>query len=557
MIQENEKNSYQMILLFVASIVVVVGYAWLASRALEPKVRLPSDVISEAAYLDGSEIKNWSNAIKTNPLLFTRLNSEIGELHRFFEVIGRLQVPIELIIVGNDPLRYRVTDERVELGLAVVEKEGQLAKALLKAWILQSMHEDIGNSLLRTEVVSDVLLALWRGHLELESPVRNEKLVFPMRESWPSFLKSFAQMCDSAWRPLEIVKACTKNSADTEERSSAPTSLAVRPLLGSLVWQVFQDLSFLDRMEVAREWTGTLRRSEEKNFSGSDRVSTGATPDSTLSLWRVWVRAELDRILPTSLSNGSREDWNQKIADLKWKQIRSSQLDLVSAIELDYALHLPQASDDKIDFLAELIVVVGEVPRLPFGSRTWVPTGLVSSRDTVHVSPGWAQLEPLQQRREQTDSVSARTLIWESCEAPTLHEVLNYPVIASKILFVQSCEDNVKYGDLFISDIEGFARANPEIPFIQMKREALLLALRKGILQRSTKLSDLMRKFEQPENSRATNQAHKWISHLGLGQAQWKRDVQAYRVLGAIEAIEWFRSAERGTVGESNRTRSL
>jgi hypothetical protein len=129
--------------------------------------------------------------------------------------------------------------------------------------------------------------------------------------------------------------------------------------------------------------------------------------------------------------------------------------------------------------------------------------------------------------------IRAKALVWESCESPRLEQVLKFPLRTDRALIVRNCaalKKKPNYRTYVRYGVEGFALDNPETPFVQMHRPSLEFASEKKLIPAPDFFSKLFGKAVPAADRK-----------LGLSEATWNAQFKAYRVLGAIEAIEWFR----------------
>ena len=157
---------------------------------------------------------------------------------------------------------------------------------------------------------------------------------------------------------------------------------------------------------------------------------------------------------------------------------------------------------------------------------------------------GWT-VEPGGMSVSATEASSIKTnrFVWESCVQPKVHELLQASASAQRILFVQICDDkkidykSYRQSNLPTLQVENFAAANPQAKFIAFHRESLLLAEKKGLTNQIDLISWVLEK-PRPD-LQAANAA--LAPYFGISQAQWRKDIQAFRANGSLEAVEYFR----------------
>jgi hypothetical protein len=280
-----------------------------------------------------------------------------------------------------------------------------------------------------------------------------------------------------------------------------------------MIWSVYLNTYPIERMAFLRNWALSLRDQEQSNLAATALALTAkVTPrydpekPQILTEWKSWIDVEFSKLLPKQVfAQGTDQRW-------AWETAREN-------------ARVRPTSSFVIDFSFYRTMDVSAPTRAT--SPTAKPI-LVSSRDVTYLYPGQVRLQT-----SDLKGLRSRWLVWQSCPPSNLGEVLDSFVPSERILYVQSCaSDNSKlWSALMFSGIKGFARAQGNTAFVEMNREQLDMALARGELSRKTPLGDLM---EQRSDRK--------YSLLGLEEAEWRKDVKAYHVLGAIEAIEWFRS---------------
>lgn len=281
-------------LLIVSTVAVVICYSWLAARLLEPRFSTPAFVSESFVRMTDGHVFLFDEKARQFSREAERIESELTTLEPLLNWLGPLRQPIEILVDEKDQGRLLVTDTRVEIGGEVALAQGQITKAVLKSWLLQHASPTITASQLRVEVASDVLLAMLMGRLSLEVPGIEEPISFDENvKTWFSYADSYAGVCASPWRLLELAPLCKSPASQTI------SSLSFRPFLGSLIWKSYMSLPFGERLPFIHRWTASLA---ESRF-----VSVPSLKDG----WRAVIEGELETILPSSLDPlaESRMSW--------------------------------------------------------------------------------------------------------------------------------------------------------------------------------------------------------------------------------------------------------
>jgi hypothetical protein len=486
----------------------VIGYAWLVARVLEPRLAMPR-FLSAAVWVENDKatpLRNFSSLGPSNFLEWQRISREMKSLEADLAVLGPFASPVELVVNADYPSRYLVNSGRVELGIRIAAARNQVLKALIKSWLHQQT-EGGRYSQLRMEVISDVLVAMIRGRFSLEVPDQDGILEYGTgTANWLEAAASYEGSCGSPWMPLELEGFCGK--------SRAVNPFAFRPLLGSMIFSVYENLPLLERVSFVRTWlAGVLTALANSNETIS--------PDG-LHGWKGWLRAELATLLP---GNEVARAWEIKKARLREND--ALKVDLVAIIAANRMEEFGNALKTRVRAVAP-----------------------VEDRETLQLLPGRIPMG----LRERVRLVTARS-VWISCEAPTVLDLVFEPSLGGKTIFVPGCEGDARAElDEFVRrGTEGFARQNPEVPFIQVQRTSLQLAVRRGALAPSLRLDEIVQK---EVGARKSGRPVSDPVILGIDQAFWQKEVRAFRVLGAIEAVEWFRSTKAPAQAEDRPAES-
>jgi hypothetical protein len=270
-------------LLIASTIAVVICYAWLSARLLEPSFTTPPFVNQTFVRTPRSHVFLFEEKAREYPREAERIKAELSGLYPLLHWLGPMR-SISVLIDVKDDSRLLVTDTHIEMGREIVLARGQLSKAILKAWLLQHVSAEIASSQLRVEVASDVLLAMLKGSLALEAPVSGERLSFDeTAKNWYSYADSYAGVCAGPWRSIELQPLCAKANDQTI------TSLSFRPFLGSRIWRSYLSLPLRERLDFIHRWVAVLETPRETSVP------------SLKEGWRAVVEGELETLLPGAM----------------------------------------------------------------------------------------------------------------------------------------------------------------------------------------------------------------------------------------------------------------
>lgn len=500
---ETEKSQVADSWLIAVLIALVIAYGWMASVALEPSLHLPNGAVSYLGWIEDSVLKDWREIQRPRSLAFAQITHELRKIENEIVLLGGFNEAPSLLIVIDDPNRYVVSDTRIEISESIAMAEGQLRKAFIKSWLLQNQPKDAiaAESLLRLEVVSDVLAAMVSSEDRLGNTADVGFIEFPSPKSWIQFAGSLDSLCGSAWTSLDLQGRCGN--------SKAVHPLSFRPLLTGMIWSVYKEMPPLRRFVLLRAWVEELKRSR------GDEVQSEARP-TELAGWRNWLVNEFRKTFPIELIAARSEFSEREKEKLK-----------IAAAHVENMADLTESERIEVKFVFNSDQPVLKSANLPNGSFQKVPSYIVADKSNgARLFPGDVALE-----KSDLKFFSTPLLVWESCVEPRLGELLDNPIESKRFLIVRSCDESDRVGSwakLARRGLSGFAKARPTAQFIQLNRDHLELAIRYGVLSKNSTFSRMRKEVRASQI-------------LGLDKPTWRGDVGAFQVLGAIEAIEWYR----------------
>ena len=489
---KERKEKIKSRVLLAAALVGVLVYAWMTSWVLEPRLTLPPTVFANSAWKFDGRAVDFVAIRSQFPKEAEAIATALSGIENGISALGGLPLPLTLVVNFDEPYRYLVGDVRLELGSKVAMSDGQLEKAVIKAWLHQRADKSVTSSLLRMDVVSDLLLAMLTGKMSLAIP-GDEGLFEPVEiGNWLGFATAFSASCEAPWRAMELRDLCGQSA------SINPQSF--RPLLDSLIWSVYRSVPDFSRVDFLSAWLLTLQ---------TPKPQIVAARSLKLSEEKIWLTRELANLLPVA-------------------QIPAAQKYTLSAFS--QAVHKARLSEDEGLFVDYVFHSEQDIQSRVFESAKNKKNAIaaVMTDDGLKLVRGQIEIA-----NSEIPNVQTRVLVWENCRAPHIEEVLGEKLKNERFLFVQNCNERTPaiYGTLIDGGIEAFAYSNQSAPFLLLRREALRLAVNRASLNPMMNLKDLMAKGSARS-----------LELLGLERASLRHDIQAYRVLGAIEAVEWFRS---------------
>jgi hypothetical protein len=491
------------------TIVVVIAYAWLIARGLEPDLKPPSSVVSEVVWLTKGHVTEATlNEIRhSEPAKI--LGREIYWMQSALDLIGPFRESPLLAIHLDSNDHYRVSDGKVELGLNLAKVQGQVLKALLKSWLYQRASTRVTSSLLRMEVVSDFLSALIRGQPWLENAFAGAVDEVPPTGNWLTFVSSYDSVRKGRFANAWISAELQRYSG----HSSAMNILGFRPLLLAMMWELYRATPPLRRYDLVREWISTLTLN-------TPPVPVQLILPGDLGEWRKFLRGEFDTLMPAVSFARGIDGYSETRATILRKAGLAETGPLMVPIWL---------FRDKANVLVERVAESNTgVAVLEIGDKNlWLLSFEKSSG-----RQGWIKLSSRDRAQLHTQQ-----FVWEGCHRVKISDLLGASASAEQILFVGGCGESGEdlYGTetgwraLLSGGLREFARTRSEVPFVMLKRSAVEVALRQGRIS--------------PDDGVENFLGSKLDPIFGLDTAQWSLDLHAYRVLGPIEAVQWIRSS--------------
>lgn len=492
------------------SVIVLIGYGWLASVAFEPRFTPSPAVTNGVAWIEHGAIRGWSEIQAHRSLSLAAIAGVLREMEPEVLLLGGFAEESPSIVIDTDSnTHYGVSDTHLEISESIATSPGQLRKALLKSWVLQNGSPAMKSSLLRIEVLSDVLGAMVSADPSFSS-IDGHHVEFPRIRNWLWFAGSLNSLCGSPWASLDLQGKC-----GSSDRLHA---LSFRPLLTSLIWKTFDTVSAFDRLRVMRAWVSYLQSAKVVATSAATSEATSEaapfTEPSGLKEWRDWLRSEFDELFPVaSISKSLPADVRESLEGGRLKALADSDLLVNAPLELTLSFH----SGGNLNHES--------TPGAIAKNQTYL---VIPEKSEPRLFPSGAALTTAQLR-----DLTSQMHVLESCGETAVGDILDLNIATKHVLFIRSCETGSLrvqgWATLAYGGLGEFSYARADAAFVQLNTDQLRLAVRRGILSREQSLMGLI-----------SRNGHKL---LGLNEAQWRRDMGAFHAVGAIEAVEWFRPA--------------
>jgi hypothetical protein len=116
----------------------------------------------------------------------------------------------------------------------------------------------------------------------------------------------------------------------------------------------------------------------------------------------------------------------------------------------------------------------------------------------------------------------ARMAVMTVCESPSLRDVMSLEISVDRVVWKPEC-------------------AERKTDFVQVRPSAIRIALNRGLARESDKLDQFVLTHRDVSSASKASPSARW---LGLADAKYDEQVNAFQVHGAIEAVESYRLAK-------------
>lgn len=278
----------------------VLLYTASATLIANPQTQISKDIVTKLLKIEDGSTSKFTTETVTDEFVLTKVSAKVNSLEPLFKIIGAYTQPVKVVVDHDHPYRISTGATDIILGNKVVLAEGQFEHALIKSWIIQKSSSAILADPVKVEVTCDLLLATFKGSLRLADPQTGELASFSKVKSWNQDLMGTAGLCDSPWRPAELIPFC-KSLNRANDIASTPYSF--RKVIGSLIWKDISQVSLFSREESLIEIAEAVQSAtEESHYNGSTYEA------SSLSALQQQIETQARRIFPSLNSTLGRAD---------------------------------------------------------------------------------------------------------------------------------------------------------------------------------------------------------------------------------------------------------
>lgn len=430
--------------------------------------------------------------------LSDKISSRLQALEKFLDWIGPLKTKVNLTIFENRNEVYKVYGRELYMSEKILKSPDQLEKSILKVWFRERSHESLSDQMLIEESITDFLLAVMKGHLNLRDPLTEVALDSGPEAQWPRVLQATKSYCQNPWRLTSHIELCSKPNQISNEEAKRISIYSLRPLMTQVMIKAFSSLSTAEQVHLLKVFGNYLSTTQFQSEFASIETETSnylqswikTMKQGSLKQWSYLIESEM-------IARGfSPEDKGSFIENLVWDES-----------------NIPQV-EEQIRKQGSNLKISGRPVTLGYIQGTSIT--ILPNDSSIDLKV----LSPLKSSRG----------ILVRCGLPETNELLNFERKTQRLLWVDACDQkqDVNFVAYFKSGAENFARNNKEISFIEFHLPSLRMAV-----QRSPNLRLAQNFFAQGNAS--------MNSSLGWKTPLYVESVQAFRAQSAVEAIDWFR----------------
>lgn len=446
--------------------------------------------------------------------MLPHIKDRLRPVEDLLKVVGPLRQPARLEIFLGRPWAFEVLDHSIYLGEQVFLSRGHLEKALLKIWYREQNPDAFAYNRLAEEIMTDFLFFLMEGDLKIE----DRRIGMQTRitgSRWPQVIKSVQSYCDSPWKVSEHYQICFNKRNLEEFLAEDVLSFSLRPLISASLIESYQQLSFNEKNEVLRQFS---------QFISSQRVPPldliGAFWESHPSaiLMGRHILKEVQEYMFRSEHSHVQPSYKRFVSYFTESLRKRGFEEATSEVYFDFIYESASTVNPKSDFFKDLQKLSE--------NRKDLQVALVDGK-SIWFLPSTYPLD-----LNLFNEIKSRHRMVETCGAFDFGFVLKYAEKAEKLVAVETCgKNNPQRLESYLSQgVEGFARANKNLSFVQFHLPSLMLKS----------------EFIPPKENVIALIQNRDISSpilqtLGWQELNWDQGMDAYRPKAQVEAIQWFR----------------
>ena len=444
--------------------------------------------------------------------ILTKISAPIDKTTALLNSIKPLSQKIELTIREDRPLMFQVSENKINIGSSFVNIDYHLSRALIKVWIAENKNSMKVDTSLFEEAVTDFLLYVLTGKVELEEPT--DKIRTKLGSvKWPQVIKSAQGYCMSAWKYAEHAEDCsqnfTKNNSDFEA-----AAYSLRPLLTSSLVASYNELTMREKSSLIQSLPFVL---SHMNLPSEKIIESMLVDANPLHNGIININKFTDLILSSTLKN--RGPIYQLYTGINQHLQQYGVTDSFAEAYFDYMIEFNGKLDENSNFYKTISFAASKNPEVQVALK---------DQNSIWILPSKTAL-PI----KVFNQIQARQIVLMGCESSKNIHVEKFFQKAEKLMLVNECDQKVEYNfDSLLHDgIKSFIEKNRKFNFVQFHMPSLEMI--RNDLAPSQNFFELVK---------SRDISRKEFKTLGWSKIQWKKDMQAYRPEAVIDAIEYFRN---------------
>ncbi|MBO9667673.1 MAG: hypothetical protein J7501_12770 [Bdellovibrio sp.] len=440
----------------------------------------------------------------------TDLNKRVDSIERLLESIEPFYRKVQIAILEDHPYLFRIQNHKIYIGQKLLEAPGHLEKAIAKVWYRERNETLFAQQELMEEVVTDFLLYLQTGDLDIGDPKTH--VTTALRQvKWPYVLKSQAAYCDSPWKRSEQFMACANGDVDGDINLSV-VEMSLRPLLVTSWVKSYKKLSVKDRYEFTRGLANLIRSEHNPMLSVVGSLSPTALIRAAEAIKNVSAFVASSGVVKEQSAH------RMFVANFTNELRNNGFQDAFAEASFDVLYVVPQKLDANSKIFEHWLKLAKAKPKLQIALRDPQNLWMLPSKFPIPLA--------------SFGQIKANRTIVEKCGGYSFSYVMDYAHMSEKLLVVDHCDlkKDLKFAEYLNSGAEGFAAENKGLAFVQFHLPSLLM--------KRDELASVINVMEFIQKRDVENPSFR---SLGWQEVRWNDQAKAYQPKAFVDAIEWFR----------------
>ncbi len=442
------------------------------------------------------------------------LSVRVQRIERLLESIEPFHQRARLTVVTDQPYHFEVHGHNIMIGEALLLAPGHLEKAVAKVWYQERRDAFFIHEPLMEEVVTDLLVFLQDGDLDIGDPISHFKTSL-QKAKWPYVLKSVAAYCDSPWKLSEHYQTCADNNFDNI--SENVLQLSLRPLLVSSWVAALKSLPLKDQVTFVRSLGGLLKEEHVPELPIVQRMKTMIEYAPLLMAGEAVKNINL--FVSTSVLLQKSEAHRLFVSAISQELRKAGFQDVFAEASFDILFMSGRTLTEDSVVVKHFMKLAKERPHMH-----------IALRDREHV---WMLPSKFPIPVKSFGQMRANRAVVEKCGGFDFNFVMGYAQFSEKLLILENCDSKkeLNFARYLKDGAEGFGAQNKDISFIQFHLPSLMM--------KSAELTEVSNVFDLIRNREVESRI---FQTLGWQEIKWSEQAAAYHPKANIDAIEWFRT---------------